>query len=111
MIERLVSQPVPRPEEVNQLWFAVWNCFAVVPALLAGLSAPAGRGQRLPAAPFLWGSGAFGYFALGPYFATRTGRESVTNEDLGWATKNIFENRIFGILLSALTFSLPFSSE
>jgi len=112
MIERLLSQPVPRPEEVNQLWFAVWNCFAVVPALLAGLSAPAGQGQRLPAAPFLWGSGALGYFALGPYFATRTDRpDPIRKSDLGWASRTIFENRAFGAVLSAITLSIPFSSD
>jgi len=112
LIERLVSQPVPRPEEVNELWFAVWNCFVVVPALIAGLSAPTGQGQRLPAAPFLWGSGGFGYFALGPYFATRTDRpDPVRKSDLGWASRTIFENRAFGVVLSAITISIPFSSD
>ena len=24
LVERLVSQPVPRPEEINELWFAIW---------------------------------------------------------------------------------------
>ena len=112
MITTLISQPVPRPEEVNEIWFAVWNCFVVVPAVLAALEAPVGRGQRLPAAPFLWGSGAFGYFSLGPYFASRTVRsEPVEMEDLGWASSNIFENRIFGVVLSAIAISIPFTSD
>lgn len=112
MVTTLVTQPSPRPEQINELWFAIWNCFAVVPALLAALEAPVGRGQRLPAAPFLWGSAAFGYFSLGPYFATRTMRtEPADTEDLGWASRNIFENRLFGVALSALALSIPFSSD
>lgn len=111
LINTLISQPYPKPEGINELWFLIWNCFVPVPVTIAALAAPTGKGQRFPVTPFLWGSGAFGYFALGPYFATRTQRESVTSDDLGWATKNIFENRIFGIVLSALTLSLPFSSQ
>lgn len=111
LVTTLATQPYPKPEGINELWFLIWNCFVPVPVTIAALAAPTGKGQRLPATPFLWGSAALGYFALGPYFATRTGRESITNDDLGWATKNIFENRIFGIVLTALTISLPFSSE
>lgn len=111
LLTTLISQPFPRPEEINELWFAIWNCFTVVPAVLAALEAPVGRGQRLPAAPFLWGSGGLGYFSLGPYFATRTPRsEPVDIEDLGWASRNVFENRLFGVALSALAISIPFSS-
>mmetsp|Transcript_804 Transcript_804/g.1929 ORF Transcript_804/g.1929 Transcript_804/m.1929 type:complete len:300 (-) Transcript_804:2222-3121(-) len=112
MITLLVTQPTPRPEGINELWFAVWNCFAVVPLLLGALEAPVGRGQRLPAAPFLFGSGAFGYFSLGPYFATRTVRtEPVDLDDLGWASRNIFESRIFGVFMSAIAISIPFTSD
>lgn len=118
LITTLVSQPVPRPETVNQLWFVVWNCFTVVPAVLAALEAPRGRGSnpRLPAAPFLWGSAFLGYFSLGPYFATRsyqttTNIETNTNtNDMGWASRNLFENRLFGVALSALAISIPFTS-
>lgn len=111
LLNTLISQPYPRPEGINELWFAVWNCFTVVPAVLGALEAPVGRGQRLPAAPFLWGSAAFGYFSLGPYFATRTPRtEPVELDDLGWASRNIFENKLFGALLSAIAISIPFSS-
>jgi len=98
MIERLVTQPVPRPEEINELWFAVWNCFTVVPAVIGALAVvPSKRGQRLPAAPFLFGAGAFGYFALGPYFSLRSARTSAPLDpelDLGWAAANIFERRV-----------------
>lgn len=108
MVNTLISQPYPRPESVNPIWFTVWNTFVPVPAFLAALSAPTGRGQRLPAAPFLFGSVFLGYFALGPYFSTRTVRtDPVTKGDLGWASQNIFENRLFGVALTALSLSIP----
>jgi len=111
MVTRLATQPFPRPDGMNELWFSVWNCVTVVPAVIAALEAPVGRGQRLPATPFLWGSAAFGYFSLGPYFLTRTAREEpVELEDLGFASRNIFENKIFGVLLSGIALSIPFSS-
>jgi len=119
MLTTLVSQPFPRPEGINQLWFLVWNCFSVVPAVLATLEAPKrGQNPRLPAAPFLWGSVFFGYFALGPYFATRSYDTTTTSsatganhkDDTGWASRNLFENRLFGVALSALALSIPVSS-
>ena len=115
LIELLVTQPVPRPESVNELWFAVWNSFAVVPLAIAALTLPAAsRGQRLPAAPFLVGSAAFGYFALGPYFTARSARTEAPlapEEDFGFFTKNVFETRAFGVALAALAASIPFSSD
>jgi len=112
MIQRLVSQPVPRPEGLNELWFGIWNCFAVVPTVIAALEAPVGRGQRLPATPFLWGSVAFGFFALGPYFATRTVRaEPAEPDDMGFASRNIFENKAFAAVLAVLAVSIPFTSD
>jgi hypothetical protein len=112
MIQTLITQPTPRPEEINQLWFAVWNCFVVVPAVIGALEAPVGRGQRLPAAPFLLGSAFLGYFSLGPYFLSRTVRtDPVDVDDLGFASRNIFESKIFGGLLAAIAISIPFSSD
>lgn len=120
LIQTLISQPVPRPPEVNELWFAVWNCFAVVPLALASLAIPpAGRAQRLPAAPFLFGSGAFGYFALGPYFALRSARPGpipAKEAQENWAVTNVYEKRFFGVnafgaLLLAITISIPFTSD
>ena len=115
LIELLVTQPVPRPESVNELWFAIWNSFAVVPLAIAALTLPAAsRGQRLPAAPFLVGSAAFGYFALGPYFSARSARTEAPlapDEDFGFFTKNVFETRAFGVALAALAASIPVSSD
>lgn len=111
LINTLITNPFPRPEGLNELWFGVWNCFTVVPAVIAALEAPVGRGQRLPATPFLWASAGLGYFALGPYFATRTVRDEAPEvEDLGFASRNIFESKIFGAFVSAIAISIPFSS-
>ena len=69
-------------------------------------------GQRVPAIPFLWGSVVIGYFALGPYFALRSARRGPLDVEgeVGWCTRNIFEQRAFGVVLSLLTLSLPVSS-
>jgi len=113
LINLLITQPVPRPIQVNEIWFAIWNSFTIVPAVIAALTAPTGRNQRLPAAPFLWGSAFLGYFALGPYFVTRTESSDMAlrREDLGWASRNIFENRLFGIALLVIALSIPVSSD
>jgi hypothetical protein len=40
---------------------------------------------------------------IGPYMTFRKGpRESVTQEDLGWVTKNILENKVFNLAVLAL---------
>ena len=129
LVATLAAQPVPRPESINELFYAVFNSFSVVAASIAALTLPSGgkleaeklqaaptalaswipAGQRVPAIPFLWGSVVIGYFALGPYFALRSARPGPP-EDAGWCTRNIFEQRAFGVVLSALTLSLPFSS-
>ncbi len=112
LVTLLVTQPTPRPDSVNELFFTVWNCFAVVPLVLGALEAPVGKGQRLPATPFLLGSGAFGYFALGPYFATRTVREEYGSpQDMGFFSRNVFESKIFAGLVSAVALSIPFTSD
>jgi hypothetical protein len=111
LINLLISEPYPRPEGLNELWFAIWNCFAFVPLFIGALEAPVSKGQRLPATPFLFGAGAFGFFSLGPYFMTRTVREDAPfKEDLGFFSKNLFENKIFAGILAALVASIPFSS-
>lgn len=140
LIQLLITQPTPRPSSVNELWFATWNSFTIVPAVIAALATTTASSnvqiQRLPAWVFLWMAPFIGFFGLGPYFATRTDYSktyddttdlttntststspsppspiTLTKSDLGWASRTIFENRIFGIVLSLLAISIPFSSD
>ena len=50
---------------------------------------------------------------LGPYFALRSARAGPVDVqgEVGWFTRNVFEQRACGLILSALTVSLPFSSD
>lgn len=75
---------------VNQVFAALFNAMGLMPALYAALLVPAGRSgggakgreggggflssfpPRLPAFPFVAGSFALGFFALGPYLALWT---------------------------------------
>ena len=70
---------------VNQVFAALFNAMGVMPAIYAALLIPAGRSggakgeegsfafpPRLPAFPFVVGSFALGFFALGPYLALWT---------------------------------------
>jgi hypothetical protein len=67
----------------------VWNFFAVAPLTLAALLLPGSRSSKLPAAPFVLGSAALGYFALGPYMITRNpSRGAVSKSELGFVTRN-----------------------
>ena len=132
LVGTLAAQPFPRPESINELFYAVFNSFSVLAAAIAALTLPTGgklevepikaaptelaswtpAGQRVPAIPFLWGSVIIGYFALGPYFALRSARRGPLDVEgeVGWCTRNIFEQRAFGVVLSLLTLSLPVSS-
>lgn len=38
-------------------------------------------------------------------------RPLAADGEVGWCTRNVFEQRAFGVVLSALTLSLPFSSD
>ena len=114
LINKLISDPVSGGD-VNRLWFAVWNFFAVVPATLACLLMPSvKKNQWLPPGPFVLGSAFVGYFALGPYMflkeSTNVQPDKSDKPRLGFITKNILENRLFGIGLSALACSVPFVS-
>lgn len=109
MINTLIANPV-NPPGVNEIWFAIWNLFAVAPIVIGMLVLPGARQQKIPANPFLLGSAAFGYFALGPYLTARRDRVEVTTEDLGWVTRNVWENKIVNYLVLALAVSIPFSS-
>lgn len=71
---------------VNGVFYALFNAMGVMPALYASVLIPAGRSRgKLPAWPFVAGSFAFGFFALGPYLAlwTPAPAAATTDEEKG----------------------------
>ncbi|GMH47032.1 hypothetical protein TrRE_jg154 [Triparma retinervis] len=109
LINDLLSNPLS--PSCNHLWFMVWNFFAVAPLTLAALLLPGSRSSKLPAAPFVLGSAALGYFALGPYMITRNpSRGAVSKSELGFVTRNVFESKIFAALTTLLALSVPVTS-
>mmetsp|Transcript_20065 Transcript_20065/g.28550 ORF Transcript_20065/g.28550 Transcript_20065/m.28550 type:complete len:332 (-) Transcript_20065:1017-2012(-) len=112
LIMKLISDPLAG-DDVNRLWFAVWNFFAVVPATLACLLLPVERkDQWLPAGPFVFSSAFLGFFTLGPYVFLQdsTRSQGVVDSFKESVITDIFESRIFGIGLAILACSIPFVS-
>ena len=74
---------------------------------------PSAKFQRFPAAPFLIASAAMGYGAMGPYMMTRqpVTEQSVTQQDLGWFTANVLENKVFNWFMVAVAFSSLFTTS
>jgi hypothetical protein len=114
LIMKLVNDPVGGGD-VNRLWFAVWNFFAVVPATLACLLIPSvKKDQWLPAGPFVLSAAFLGYFTLGPYMYLRNSTKGSSSLEVIPKKKGIvssaLENRFFGIFLALLACSIPFVS-
>ena len=82
---------------VNPIFESLFNSLGVVPAVYAALLLPGAKDQpRIPTVPPLAASFALGFFALGPYLITREPRtDPVSKSSLGWATRTIFESKIF----------------
>ena len=112
MIANYIADPMN--SGMNPVFLLIFNLFAVIPVLLAGVIMPGASGRSFPATPFLMASSAVGYFALGPYMAFRgegKGEDGVlTKSDLGWFTSNVLENKILNYLTLAVALSLPFSA-
>ena len=109
LINELLSNPTS--PSCNHIWFMIWNFFAVAPLSLAALLLPGSKFSKLPATPFVLGSAALGYFALGPYMITRNPSEGpVSKSDLGFVTKNVFESKVFAVLVTFLAASIPLTS-
>ena len=106
VLDQFLADPV-HPANVNPLFATVFNLIGLIPIPLTCLLMPSAAQQRLPAAPFLAASAAMGYGALGPYVMTRQANtdDSVTQQDLGWFTANVWENKIFNWFMVAVSFS------
>ena len=95
LVTTLVSAPFSGA--VNPIFEALFNSLGVVPAVYAALLLPGAKDQpRIPTVPPLAASFALGFFALGPYLIAREPRtEPVARSSLGWATRTIFESKVF----------------
>ena len=83
---------------VNPIFESLFNSLGVVPAVYAALLLPGAKDQpRIPTVPPLAASFALGFFALGPvsHRTGTTGRPGREIVSLGWATRTIFESKIF----------------
>lgn len=84
----------------NPLFESLFNMLGVVPATYACLLLPGGKDQRLPASLCVGASFALGFFALGPYLATREPRvEAPRRSELGFVTRNVWESKVNAVLL------------
>jgi len=103
LITGLISAPFSGT--TNPIFEALFNSLGVVPAVYAALLLPGGKGQpRLAPTLPIAASFALGFFALGPYLILREPRDfvgSVARKDLGWATRTIFESKIFALFNAA----------
>lgn len=110
LVSRLIANPTsPIAGGVSPIFALVFNLFVPVPAMLAALLLPTSRGQRLPALPFVAASTFVGFFALGPYFALRSAPAPLADDEE--PPFGFFETRAFGVIMAALTLSIPLSAQ
>lgn len=88
---------------VSPIFVFIFNALGIIPAVLASLLLSGSKNQRIPAAPFVFGSFVVGYFAVAPYLIAREERVDVTYENRGFGT-NAFESKFTAVAL--LGFSL-----
>lgn len=108
LIQKTVSEPFGG--EVNPIYSMVFNLLGIYPAMYASLLLPGAGGnkQNIPAQPFVFGSFALGFFALGPYLALRNLNKSGSQGDAGFGN-GLFESKLSSILLSVGTLFLVYS--
>lgn len=101
----------PAHPAMNPFYYGIFNLFALIPIVLAATIAPRSSDKGIPAGPPLFLSTFIAYFVMGPYLAFRkTPKDNTTfsTQDLGWLTRNVWENKLvnyatvaFGILCLA----------
>jgi hypothetical protein len=138
LFQAILDNPM-HPDGVNELFYCLFNLFAVIPVLLANIYIPAaatvqaaatrrdGTSQewRLPAWPFILASSVIGYFALGIYLTlvrpppvdeNEINQQQLqlydsTNDTMSWFVQNILENKAINWAVVAFTLYLPFGSH
>lgn len=101
VLEKFFADPLN--PGVNELFVTVFNLLGIIGLPMACLVMPGAKGQKLPAAPFLFLSSLAGYGSLGIYMSTTQSQELITNKsELGWFTQNVLENKIFNWFVVAI---------
>merc|ERR1712146_441717 len=100
LIRTILSTPFDGT--VSPVFIFIFNALGIIPAVLASLLLSGSKGQRIPAAPFVFGSFVVGYFSVSPYLIAREERIDVTYENRGFGT-NAFESKLTSLAL--VTFS------
>ncbi|KAL7568694.1 hypothetical protein ACA910_021690 [Epithemia clementina (nom. ined.)] len=96
LIAKIVADPVN--PGINPLYYTAFNIFATMPLILASVTCPQASKEGLPPGPFVLASSFIGFFVFGPYLIFRKQPlQQVTRSDLGWVTRNILENKLFGV--------------
>jgi hypothetical protein len=89
---------------LNPFIIALFNLMGIWPVIYSAVLLFDGRGQRIPAWPFVLGSFALGAFALLPYLALRKPNPSFLGEK-GWLLK-LLDSRWLGLILLLATLFL-----
>lgn len=111
ILDQFLSDPLH--PVVNELFATVFNLIGLVGIPLACILMPTAKFQKWPATPFLLASAAAGYGAIGPYVMTRRpllDNQQITQNDLGWFTANVLENKVFNWFMVAVAFSSLFTT-
>lgn len=109
LLNNIIANPA-HPAGMNELYYLVFNMFAVVPVWLACLLNPQGQPNKgLPSAPFLAAASGIGFFALGIFLTLRAPPRTQIDDDceISWVTRNILENKLFAWSAVLFTLYLP----
>jgi hypothetical protein len=95
MIQSILENPTS--PDMNIFYYGIFNVFAIIPVVLACTISPRASSSGIPSGPPLFLSTFIAYFIMGPYLALRKAPKTfITNpeEEFGWITRNIWENKI-----------------
>lgn len=86
---------------VNPVFAGLFNALGLLPIINMSILLPGGKDQKpLPALPFVVGSFALGFFALGPYLGLREYRPQVAKDDVTGVSK-FLETKANGAFVTA----------
>ncbi len=97
-LDLIINLSLGKWEQINPIIIAIFYIMGVFPTVYACFLLFDGRGQKIPAYPFVIGSIGFGAYALLPYFALRQSNPS-WHGDKNWLLK-ILDSRLMAIVLS-----------